>query len=273
MDFRFDDEATAIADLAGTVLADYSAPEQLRELERSGAPRLDRDLWGKLAETGILGAFVPESAGGAGLGLLALGAALEQAGRTTAAVPLWETLALGALPIAAFAPEALANEVLGAVAAVHVVEITNEEGGLLATGAGSQLHDAPGAVGVVVVTAELGELVPFEVAPRLQLREFGGRERPQLLIVTPAHLHQVGDLLLEPAEPTKLARQLDERPVLAGHGREPLLVGEHRRIGHGTLQFLEPGELLFQLVAHALPLAERAGGAFRTPEPRRPFSS
>jgi alkylation response protein AidB-like acyl-CoA dehydrogenase len=116
MDFRFDDEATAIAELAGTVLTDYSAPEQLRELERSGAPRFDRELWGKLAETGILGAFVPESAGGAGLGLLALGAALEQAGRTTAAVPLWETLALGALPIAEFAPEALATEVLGPAA-------------------------------------------------------------------------------------------------------------------------------------------------------------
>ena len=121
MDFRFDDEATAIAELAGTVLTDHSAPEQLRELERSGAPRFDRDLWGTLAETGILGAFVPESAGGAGLGLLALGAVLEQAGRTTAAVPLWETLALGALPIARFAPEALANEVLGGVAAGELV--------------------------------------------------------------------------------------------------------------------------------------------------------
>jgi alkylation response protein AidB-like acyl-CoA dehydrogenase len=116
VDFRYDDEATAIAELASTVLGDFSSHESLRDLERSEGPRFDRDLWASLASTGVLGAFVPESAGGAGLDLLALGGVLEHAGRTTAAVPLWETLGLAVPAIAAFAPESLAQDVLGGVA-------------------------------------------------------------------------------------------------------------------------------------------------------------
>lgn len=121
MDFRPDEEQQAIAELAGQVLGDLSTHERLRDLERGDGPRFDRDLWAQLATTGVLGAFVPEEHGGAGLDLVALGGVLEHAGRTSAAVPLWETLALGAAPVARFAPAALAAEVLPAVAAGELV--------------------------------------------------------------------------------------------------------------------------------------------------------
>jgi alkylation response protein AidB-like acyl-CoA dehydrogenase len=121
VDFRPDEEQQAIAELAGQVLGDRSTHERLRELERADGARFDRDLWAQLAETGVLGAFVPEEHGGAGLDVVALGGVLEHAGRTAAAVPLWETLALGVLPIARFAPAALAAEVLPAVAAGELV--------------------------------------------------------------------------------------------------------------------------------------------------------
>ena len=116
MDFSLDEAQQAIADLANQVLGDRSTHERLRELERSDAPRFDADLWKELAGVGVLGTSIPESHGGAGLDLVALGGVLEAAGRTAAAVPLWETLGLGALPIAEFAPDALAGEVLTAVA-------------------------------------------------------------------------------------------------------------------------------------------------------------
>ena len=121
MDFRFSEEQQAIAELAGQVLADRSTHERLRELERADGPRFDRDLWKELAHVGVLGASVPEAHGGAGLDLVALAGALEAAGRTAAAVPLWETLALGALPIAEFAPSDVAAEVLPAVVAGDLV--------------------------------------------------------------------------------------------------------------------------------------------------------
>lgn len=116
MDFSLDESAQAIGDLAGQVIGDASTHERLRELEKGDGPRFDPDLWASLAETGVLGAFVPEAHGGAGLDLVALGAALEHVGRTAAAVPLWETLGMGVPAIAEFAPEALAARVLPGVA-------------------------------------------------------------------------------------------------------------------------------------------------------------
>ena len=116
MDFSLNEEQQAIGELAGQVIGDASTHERLRELERSHEPRFDRALWASLAETGVLGAFIPEAHGGAGLDLIALGAALEHAGRTTAAVPLWETLGLAAPAIAEFAPEALQAEWLPKIA-------------------------------------------------------------------------------------------------------------------------------------------------------------
>lgn len=117
MDFTPDEAVQDIAALAEQVMGDASTHERLRDLERSGEPRFDRDLWATLSDTGVLGAFVPEQQGGAGLGLVALGAVLEVCGRKAAAVPLWETLGLAVPVLAQYAPEAVASRWLGAVAA------------------------------------------------------------------------------------------------------------------------------------------------------------
>jgi alkylation response protein AidB-like acyl-CoA dehydrogenase len=131
MDFTLNEEEQAIAGLAAQVLGDASSHEHLRAIERGDGPRHDPALWANLAGTGVLGAFLPEQHGGAGLGLVALAATLEQAGQTAAAAPLWETVALGALPIAQFAPAALAGEVLPAVAAGDMILTAawHEDGG------------------------------------------------------------------------------------------------------------------------------------------------
>lgn len=115
MDFNYDEEQAAISGLAAQILGDHSTAEKLVALERSDAPRFDRDLWKALADAGVLGASIPDEFGGAGLDLVALGAVLEEVGRTAAAVPLWETLGLGAPAIAEFAAKDLAAQVLGAV--------------------------------------------------------------------------------------------------------------------------------------------------------------
>lgn len=104
MDFAFTEEQDAAGELATQILTDGSPHERLRELERSDAPRFDGALWATIAEAGLLGIALGESVGGAGLGLLEVARILEAAGRTAAAVPLWETLGLGALPLARFAP-------------------------------------------------------------------------------------------------------------------------------------------------------------------------
>jgi 3-oxocholest-4-en-26-oyl-CoA dehydrogenase beta subunit len=92
----------AIQALAGEILTDGASHERQRALERAGGPRFDRVLWRALADAGLLGTAVAADHGGAGLGLLELALVLEQAGRRTAPVPLWETTVLGALALDRF---------------------------------------------------------------------------------------------------------------------------------------------------------------------------
>lgn len=102
MDFSLSDDQQAIADLARKILDDLASNERMRALERQGGLRFDRELWKALAEAGLLATAVPEAQGGAGLGFLELAAILEQVGRHAAPAPVYETLVLGALPLAQF---------------------------------------------------------------------------------------------------------------------------------------------------------------------------
>jgi alkylation response protein AidB-like acyl-CoA dehydrogenase len=102
VDFSYSDEQQAAIELARKILGDHCTPQRLRALELAGGHRFDRELWGKLAEAGLLAAAVPEAHGGAGLGFLVLAGIVEQVGRTAAPVPLLEASVLGALPLAEF---------------------------------------------------------------------------------------------------------------------------------------------------------------------------
>lgn len=121
MDFQFNEEQSAVSDLATQILTDASTPEALKALEASGEPRFDRKLWATLAEAGLLGITIPEAHGGAGLGLVELGCILEAKGKTVAAVPLLETLGYGALPIAEYGSAELKAEWLPKVVAGEAV--------------------------------------------------------------------------------------------------------------------------------------------------------
>ena len=116
MDFELSEDQKAIADLAAQIFSDKAGHERQRELETSGAGRFDPDLWEEIAKAGLLGIPVPEEHGGAGLGFLEIAAILEQLGRTTAPVPIFETLVLGALPLAHFGSVAQQAEWLPGVA-------------------------------------------------------------------------------------------------------------------------------------------------------------
>jgi alkylation response protein AidB-like acyl-CoA dehydrogenase len=121
MDFSLSEDQQAIADLAQKILADKATNERQREIETSDGPRFDPELWQEVAKAGLLGIPVPEVHGGAGLGFLELAAILEQVGRTTAPIPLLETLVLGALPIAEFGGAELQSSWLPKVATGEAV--------------------------------------------------------------------------------------------------------------------------------------------------------
>lgn len=102
MDFSLSEDQLAVADLAEQILKDQATNEREREVETREGPRFDEVLWRAVSEAGLLGIAVPEAQGGAGLGFLEVAAILEQMGRYTAPIPFYETVVLGALPIAEF---------------------------------------------------------------------------------------------------------------------------------------------------------------------------
>ena len=101
MDFELGEEEQAIRDLTAQVLDDMSSHERLRALAAEG-DHVDRKAWAALAATGVVGASIPETHGGLGLGFLATAVALEEVGRRASPVPLLTTAVMVAMPVAAF---------------------------------------------------------------------------------------------------------------------------------------------------------------------------
>ncbi|MBW2696241.1 MAG: acyl-CoA/acyl-ACP dehydrogenase [Deltaproteobacteria bacterium] len=116
MDFTFSEDQDAVRELARQILGDACKPEHLAAIEREAeGDGLDHDLWRSLAGANLLGVAVPEKQGGSDLGLAALFALLEEAGRALAPVPLLETLVYAALPIGEFGTDAQKDRWLSGV--------------------------------------------------------------------------------------------------------------------------------------------------------------
>ncbi|TDG14161.1 acyl-CoA dehydrogenase [Seongchinamella unica] len=101
MDFKFSDDQNAIRELAYQIFTDRATDEFMLTFSR-GDHAYDEQLWTTLAEQGLLGIAVPETAGGSGLGFTELCLVLEEQGRRVAPVPLFSSLVLGGLPLAEF---------------------------------------------------------------------------------------------------------------------------------------------------------------------------
>lgn len=101
MDFSYSAEQVALKELAGRLFSERFTDEYRKTFAREGQP-YDALLWAALAEAGILGTAIGTGHGGSGLGVTELALVLEEQGRTLAAVPLFATLVLGALPVQRF---------------------------------------------------------------------------------------------------------------------------------------------------------------------------
>jgi alkylation response protein AidB-like acyl-CoA dehydrogenase len=104
MDFSLSEEQQEVRDLARRILEDRCTPQRLEQVEASEST-LDLELWRELARANLLGAGLPEAAGGSDLGFFTTCLLLEEIGRALAPVPALATLVMGALPIARFGNE------------------------------------------------------------------------------------------------------------------------------------------------------------------------
>ncbi|MFP3902467.1 MAG: acyl-CoA dehydrogenase family protein [Acidimicrobiia bacterium] len=110
MDLGLSEQQRAIAELAGTILADRCPPEALRELERTGTAVASR-AWEELATADLVGLALPEEDGGSGLGVIEACLVAEQVGRHAAPVPYWPATA-GALAVARWGSPGLRRRLL-----------------------------------------------------------------------------------------------------------------------------------------------------------------
>ncbi len=104
MDFTYSEEQEAVRELAGRIFGERVTHERLKAIEAAAADEgpIDRELWGELAQAGLLGIALGEDVGGAGLDFVAACLVIEAAGRTAAYAPVVETMVYGAAPISQF---------------------------------------------------------------------------------------------------------------------------------------------------------------------------
>ncbi|MGO9855435.1 MAG: acyl-CoA dehydrogenase family protein [Acidimicrobiales bacterium] len=123
MDFSYSEEQEAVRQLAGQIFGERSTHDRLKEVEAEAGDEgpFDRDLWRELAGAGLLGIHLDEEVGGAGLDFVAACLVIEAAGRTAAYVPVVETMAYGAVPIARFGTDAQRKEWLSGVSSGQTV--------------------------------------------------------------------------------------------------------------------------------------------------------
>lgn len=118
MDFTFSDEQRMGADAAKQVLAEQCTMAALRKLMTDGAGR-DPQLWNVIAETGLTGVLLPESAGGLGLSESDFVLIAEACGYAALPEPLVEHAGVAAPLLAA----TQADQTLAAAAAAGEVTL------------------------------------------------------------------------------------------------------------------------------------------------------
>ena len=104
MDFTYDDEQVALRDATRTLLAKtYSDYEARRRTVRED-PGFDREVWGRMAEMGLLGLLFDEADGGVGAGPVEAAIVAQEIGRVLAPEPYLTSMVAGSLVAAVGSP-------------------------------------------------------------------------------------------------------------------------------------------------------------------------
>ncbi|HEX7034487.1 MAG TPA: acyl-CoA dehydrogenase family protein, partial [Pseudomonadales bacterium] len=97
--FVLTEEQGLLRDQVRDLLQKQATPESLRTLITNGEP-WNPNLWREMAGLGLLGAAIPESYGGVGLGAMELAVICEELGRAVAPVPFFSSVCMAAEALA-----------------------------------------------------------------------------------------------------------------------------------------------------------------------------
>src|SRR5262245_15890715 len=135
MTFTLNEEQQLLKDSARDFFREQAPVSRLRKTRDEKKNGRDPDLWREIGALGFAGVIVPEEYGGAGLGFVALGAVLEESGRTLVASPLHSSALAGASALLLAGTDAQKQEWLPKIASGEIIAtIAIDEGA----------HHAPG---------------------------------------------------------------------------------------------------------------------------------
>lgn len=159
MEFAFTEEQQMIGETARAFFAENATSERTRAAMADNG--IDQGLWSAFCqELGLSGIGIPESAGGAGLGMVELAIIAEAAGAQVAVLPMLGSLAMAAQAIAAGGSAAQQADLLPALLSGELIAGYVHDAALTAVGnrltgaAGFVAHGA--AAGLFVVTSNTG---------------------------------------------------------------------------------------------------------------------
>jgi alkylation response protein AidB-like acyl-CoA dehydrogenase len=121
MTFTLNDDARMLKETARDFFREQAPVSRLRKLRNEKKNGRDPELWREIGALGLAGVIVPEEFGGAGLGYVALGAVLEEAGRTLVASPLHSSALVGASALMLAGTDAQKAEWLPKIASGEVI--------------------------------------------------------------------------------------------------------------------------------------------------------
>ncbi|HYD73270.1 MAG TPA: acyl-CoA dehydrogenase family protein, partial [Candidatus Binatia bacterium] len=121
MTFTLNDDARMLKETARDFFREQAPVSRLRKLRDGKENGRDPELWAEMSALGFAGVIVPEEFGGSGLGYVALGAVLEEAGRTLVASPMHSSALVGASALMLAGTEAQKAEWLPKIASGEVI--------------------------------------------------------------------------------------------------------------------------------------------------------
>jgi alkylation response protein AidB-like acyl-CoA dehydrogenase len=121
MTFTLNEEQQLLKDSARDFFREQAPVSRLRKMRDDKKNGRDPELWREIAALGWAGIIVPEEYGGSGLGYVALGAVLEEGGRTLAASPLHSSALAAASALILAGRDAQKKEWLPKIAAGEII--------------------------------------------------------------------------------------------------------------------------------------------------------
>jgi len=121
MDFSYDDEQLALRDAVKALLGKSYSDFEHRRRTVADEPGFDQELWGRLAEMGVLGLPFAEEYGGMGAGPVEVAIVAQELGRVLAPEPFLTSVVLAGAVVAAAGSDEQRAAVLGGVASGDIL--------------------------------------------------------------------------------------------------------------------------------------------------------